>query len=317
MSNIRVEKIPLHVPRLEELSKVLETALSSTFVSAQVSVVDCPDLSQSPFSLAAKGICGNARIADIGGTAYLMPTPEMDKIYDIKLVPDWLEMKDGGLIIGAGGLANPVDGRLSEMIPNFYISPDKDHIFNLSHSCRVIPETGDYKFESVKDQYTCRQLASLYVSEGKQGKVVEVRASGRTSKMDFLKIIKMALEAEYGSKPVAVGGTFRMTRGKANIHVMPGYSATPLLTNADVTNWLKFYDMNSPLVMVGYLVSHDPGYNLRLEHFHCFSDHGDGGHFHYDVTPTEVEYIGYFNIPEFVYRVDRWSSDHHSIDYAD
>ena len=29
-----------------------------------------------------------------------------------------------------------------------------------------------------------------------------------------------------------------------------------------------------------------------------FSRHGDGGHYHYDTTPDEVEYIGYFNLAE-------------------
>jgi len=51
------------------------------------------------------------------------------------------------------------------------------------------------------------------------------------------------------------------------------------------------------------------GLNLRMEHFHCFSEHGDGGHFHYDVTPSEAEYVGYFNVPEFLYRVDNYPSD--------
>ena len=51
------------------------------------------------------------------------------------------------------------------------------------------------------------------------------------------------------------------------------------------------------------------GLNLRMEHFHCFSEHGDGGHFHYDVTPTEAEYVGYFNIAQYMFRVDNYPSD--------
>jgi len=46
-----------------------------------------------------------------------------------------------------------------------------------------------------------------------------------------------------------------------------------------------------------------------MEHFHCFSEHGDGGHFHYDVTPTEAEYIGYFNIAQYMFRVDNYPSN--------
>ena len=46
------------------------------------------------------------------------------------------------------------------------------------------------------------------------------------------------------------------------------------------------------------------GLKLRMQHFHCFSDHGEGGHFHFDTTPEEAEYVGYFNVPEYMYRVD-------------
>ena len=38
----------------------------------------------------------------------------------------------------------------------------------------------------------------------------------------------------------------------------PRFSETPLKTDADVNNWLKFYDMSSPLVCVGVFESHDP-----------------------------------------------------------
>ena len=46
------------------------------------------------------------------------------------------------------------------------------------------------------------------------------------------------------------------------------------------------------------------GLDLRVEHTHCFSSHGDGGHYHYDVTPKDVEYFGYFVPVEKIYRVD-------------
>lgn len=45
--------------------------------------------------------------------------------------------------------------------------------------------------------------------------------------------------------------------------------------------------------------------DLRVEHFHCFSEHGQGGHYHFDTTPNEVEYRGYFMLADYVYRVDQ------------
>jgi hypothetical protein len=41
-----------------------------------------------------------------------------------------------------------------------------------------------------------------------------------------------------------------------------------------------------------------------MEHTHCFSDHGVGGHYHYDATPADVAYEGYFVVAERLFRVD-------------
>jgi hypothetical protein len=45
--------------------------------------------------------------------------------------------------------------------------------------------------------------------------------------------------------------------------------------------------------------------DLRVQHFHSFSTHGDGGHYHIDITPDIVEYEGYFTIGHRIVRVDR------------
>jgi hypothetical protein len=46
-----------------------------------------------------------------------------------------------------------------------------------------------------------------------------------------------------------------------------------------------------------------------MEHTHCFGGdgggEGDGGHYHFDTTPEEVEYEAYFNTAKVVYRVDQ------------
>jgi hypothetical protein len=98
MSGLAVQKTALHVPPLEEISGgkseivfhicqmstsavvVLEKALNANFSSVSVSVVECPDLSEKPWSLAAPGLCGRARIADVGGVPNLIPLVERDKI---------------------------------------------------------------------------------------------------------------------------------------------------------------------------------------------------------------------------------------------
>jgi hypothetical protein len=52
------------------------------------------------------------------------------------------------------------------------------------------------------------------------------------------------------------------------------------------------------------------GLDLRVEHTHCFSTHGEGGHYHEDVSPETVVYEGYFTPAERLFRIDRPSQTH-------
>lgn len=66
------------------------------------------------------------------------------------------------------------------------------------------------------------------------------------------------------------------------------------------------YEICHVLLNVVYM----QGYDLRVEHTHCFSNHGEGGHYHYDTTPDEVEYHGYYTLLEKLYRIDRPTNTH-------
>uniref|UniRef100_A0A7N4V6G2 Chromosome 11 open reading frame 54 n=1 Tax=Sarcophilus harrisii TaxID=9305 RepID=A0A7N4V6G2_SARHA len=90
----------------------------------------------------------------------------------------------------------------------------------------------------------------------------------------------------------------------------PEFSSCPLTSDEDVNNWLHFFEIKAPLVCQPVFVSRDPGFDLRLEHTHCFSHHGEGGHYHYDTTPDTVEYLGYFLPAEVLYRIDKPKETH-------
>jgi len=79
----------------------------------------------------------------------------------------------------------------------------------------------------------------------------------------------------------------------------------------EVNNWLRFYEFGPHLLMISCLMTDDPTSNkslhLRLEHTHFYSldkNSHEGGHYHYDTTPDEIEYEGYFSLAEKVYRVE-------------
>ena len=71
--------------------------------------------------------------------------------------------------------------------------------------------------------------------------------------------------------------------------------------------WIQFLTVANFLKILSFCVQ---GLDLRIEHFHCFSDHGEGGHYHYDVTPDDVQYTGFFNVAEKIYRIDRPLTTH-------
>uniref|UniRef100_M3ZSZ1 Chromosome 11 open reading frame 54 n=1 Tax=Xiphophorus maculatus TaxID=8083 RepID=M3ZSZ1_XIPMA len=146
---------------------------------------------------------------------------------------------------------------------------------------------------------------------GMNAEVIEVRAKRRTGSNSLVTALRKTLAAQYPEKSLALGGTFIIQKGKAKIHIMPReFSACPLNTDDEVNNWLKHFEVSAPLICQSVLVSRDPGLDLRVEHTHGFSHHGEGGHYYIDTTPDTVEYLGYFLPAEFVYRIDRPKDTH-------
>ncbi|XP_070571698.1 ester hydrolase C11orf54 homolog [Ptychodera flava] len=293
----------LYIPDFEEVTEVLRGGLESNFANVSVDVVDCPDLTQPPFTLAAQGICGSPRLADVGGVPYLMPLANKDKIYNFEKVSVQVDVPDA-FIIGAGAGPHHIVGVNNELIPNIRVGGE-----NKTYTCKINPDDNSYILEKAKSKDFCL-LANLYVSEGKPGKVIEVKASKRTGEENFVTCMRKTLKAKYGEKPVGFGGVFLIEKGKAKIHVMPEFSTKPIESDAAVNEWLKFYEMKATLVCLSTFISADPGLDLRVEHTHCFSHHGDGGHYHYDVTPEEVEYRGFFVPAEYIYRIDAPEKTH-------
>ncbi|XP_033108492.1 ester hydrolase C11orf54-like [Anneissia japonica] len=306
---LKVDSRKLFVPDKQELCKVLVEGLKENFADASVSVVDCPDLTQLPFTLASPGLCGNPRLADVGGVPNLIPLANKEKKYDIEKVAELVDLP-GAYVLGAGAGCYQFFNFNCEMMANIKTKGGQSNERrNCTRISKVNPEDGSCVLQTCET--TCFSLmANLFLSDGKPGKVIKVRASKRTGEENFVTCMRKTLAKKYGDKTVGLGGTFLIEQGKAKFHVMPDYSKTPLNTNDDVNNWLKFYEMMSPLVCFSCFLSHDPGLDLRLEHSHGFGHHGVGGHYHYDVTPDEVVYEAYYQVAETIYRVDAPTETH-------
>lgn len=303
MGSWSVKKHSLEPPTLEELGPVIQAGLATNFTDVSVEVTTSPDLRLPPFHLAAEGISGNERIADIGGPPYLHPFPKFDRKYSMIELMKLMEMGETkGFVLGAGAGPFHVVGVNSELVPN--LSYENGQFVNLTHIAKI-DEKGGCVCEKVPgDSKDCALMANLFGSDGRTGKVLKITAKKRTGKLDFISTIQNALKTKYGDQPVSMGGVFVITNGKAILHVMPDFSKEPMEV-AQVKDWLKFFEMASPLICLTAFHSYDPGLDLRMEHTHCFSQHGEGGHYHYDSTPADVQYEAYLNTAKTLYRIDQ------------
>jgi hypothetical protein len=296
-----VQKLELNAPTLEELIEPLSAGLSSNFQDSSVEVVSCPDLREPPYNLAAPGLCGHPRIADIGGPPNLAPTPKLDRKYSFVDMVELMEMGHTGAVIGASAGPFHELGVNSELMPNW--SYEEDAVTNRTHYAKI-DDKGACLCERL-DSTDFGLMANLFGSDGRPGKVLKITAKIRTGEDNFTATIQKALKAKFDDRVVSMGGVFVIKKGKANLHVMPDFSRTPLKSREEVEKWLRYFDMMAPLVCLSVFHSHDPGLDLRMEHTHCFSDHNEGGHYHDDITPAEVEYEAYFNVADILYRIDR------------
>lgn len=308
MTKWPTQNYPLPSTTLKDVLPAIEKGLKGNFKETSVEIAPCPDLTQAPFHLAGEGLCGNERIADIGGPPNLHPLPKFDRKYSLLELTQLMEMpREQGFVLGAGAGPFHAIGNNSELIPN--LSYEGAQVTNLSYYAQVEADGSVSCQKSPSED--CALMCNLFGSDGKPGDVLKIVAKIRTAKEDFVECIQNALKEAFGDHPVSMGGVFIIRKGKANLHVMPDFSKEPL-DNAQMATWLRFFDMSSPLVCLSVFHSHDPGLDLRMSHTHCFSTHGEGGHYHNDTTPNEVEYEAYFNIAKVVYRIDRPSFDEHS-----
>ncbi|KAK3861692.1 hypothetical protein Pcinc_026926 [Petrolisthes cinctipes] len=305
MSSLTSEHQALHVPPLEEVAAVLQTGLKKYFAEGSVTVVQCPDLTKEPYSLGAAGLCGSPRLADVGGVPYLMPTIQRDKLYDVKTLAKMVDLPES-FVLGAGAGPHDYIGVNSELMADVvtgtkYRNGSYTAKINATNKCELqkLPD----------DQSRCALMLNMFASEGRGGKVLRVWAKKRTGDTNLVSCLRQALEDHYGDKPVGLGGTFRLVEGSAKCHVMPDFSPVPLTCNDDVNKWLHFFDFPAPMVFMSTLVSKDPGMDLRTEHSHGYGK-DYGGHYHFDTTPDNVEYEAYYNLAEYMYRIDRPNVTH-------
>lgn len=279
--------------------------MKKNFAEVSVEIVDNPDLTQEPFYLASSGLSGDGTIIEYGNDDFLLPLVDKTKVYD--LIPTIREIssykeKD---FFACGAGAGPFEWlkQNSEGIYNLKVFQNGT-VDNESHVARTIA-TGVEVLKVPNNETRASLLGNIFLTEGKDGRVLKVTAKNRTGEENFISAMRLGLTESYPSdKVVGLGGAFVMKTGKAYIHVMDEFSETPLSLET-LNDWLTFHEMPAPLIALGDFVSQSTDFTLRLGHFHCFSKHNHGGHYHHDTTQEIVEYEGYFNVAERIILIDK------------
>ena len=218
--------------------------------------------------------------------------------------------------LGAGsGAMSCLDGHCGELIIN-------ENLIT-SESKSIIARVGRNK-ECIAEKYTARKhggLGNVFYTDGVKGKVIKIKIKGRSGKQGSLtQTMRKSLSDNLQIKDnehIALAGVFRILNGKIRSHVQPDYKDIkheyydPEQMKC-VKDFLQFYEPVGPELQ-GYCVlwTGDPtGGNLNLResgehtHFHSYTKKNVAGHYHFDVTPEEIEYEGYFNTAEEVHRVN-------------
>jgi len=281
---------------------LFKDALQLNFDHVEVKVVgESTDLTLPPWNLAGKGLTGNCRLLDIGGELNLFHAKNHSAVYDFGECAKLAE-NPGAFMIGPGAASRLVIGKNSELMANVNIKEDKYlSYYSAIQDDNVTPITAPYSSHEVGI------LLNLLACDGLPGPCIHVKASQRKGELNFVSCLRQALRKLYTEKnlTVGIGGTFQINKGTIKSHVMPDFLDKDV-TAEECGKWLKYFDAHAPLTCLSTFVTDDfYNNNLRMEHTHFFSGHGEGGHYHFDITPDIVEYEGYFVACETLYRIGR------------
>ena len=310
---LKIEKANFIEISLDKISEALQCGLAKNYKNVKVSVEDCPNLRE--WGCPAEGISGNEKIIDVGGEPYMHDTKYIGTEFDYEEIAKKIG-SDKSYALGAGsGAMSCLGGHCGELVIN-------ENLIT-SESKSIIARVGKNK-ECIAEKYTARKhggLGNVYYTDGVKGKVIKLKIKGRSGDQGSLpQAMRKALTDNLPIKDnehIALAGIFRILKGQIKSHVQPDYADIKheyydAKQMKCVKDFLQFYEPVGPELQ-GYSVlwTGDPtGGNLDLResgehtHFHSYTKENVAGHYHFDVTPNDIEYEGYFNIAKEVHRVN-------------
>ena len=310
---LKIEKADFKEISLDKISEALQSGLIKNYHQVEVSVQDCPNLKE--WGCPAEGISGNERIIDVGGEPYMHDPRHLGAEFDYEEISKKIGSAKSYALGAGSGAMSCLDGHCGELVIN-------ENLIT-SESKSIIARVGTNK-ECIAEKYTARKhggLGNVYYTDGVKGKVIKIKIKGRSGDQGSLpQAMRKALTDNLPIKDnehIALAGIFRILKGQIKSHVQPDYADIKheyydAKQMKCVKDFFQFYEPVGPELQ-GYSVlwTGDPtGGNLDLResgehtHFHSYTKENVAGHYHFDVTPNDIEYEGYFNIAKEVHRVN-------------
>ncbi|MDC3222745.1 DUF1907 domain-containing protein [Candidatus Pelagibacter sp.] len=310
---LKIEKADFKEISLDKISEALQSGLIKNYQQVEVSVKDCPNLKE--WGCPAEGISGNERIIDVGGEPYMHDPKHLGAEFDYEEISKKIGSEKSYALGAGSGAMSCLDGHCGELVIN-------ENLIT-SESKSIIARVGTNK-KCIAEKYTARKhggLGNVYYTDGVKGKVIKIKIKGRSGDQGSLpQAMRKALTDNLPIKDnehIALAGIFRVLKGQIKSHVQPDYADIKheyydAKQMKCVKDFLQFYEPVGPELQ-GYSVlwTGDPtGGNLDLResgehtHFHSYTKENVAGHYHFDVTPNDIEYEGYFNIAKEVHRVN-------------
>ena len=310
---LKIEKADFKEISLDKISEALQKRLIKNYHEVDVSVQDCPNLRE--WGCPAEGISGNERIIDVGGEPYMHDQNYIGAEFDYEEISKKIGSEKSYALGAGSGAMSCLDGHCGELVIN-------ENLIT-SESKSIIARVGKNK-ECIAEKYTARKhggLGNVYYTDGVKGKVIKIKIKGRSGDQGSLpQAMRKALSDNLPIKDnehIALAGVFRILKGQIKSHVQPDYADIKheyydAKQMKCVKDFLQFYEPVGPELQ-GYSVlwTGDPtGGDLDLResgehtHFHSYTKENVAGHYHFDVTPNDIEYEGYFNIAKEVHRVN-------------
>ena len=310
---LKIEKSKFKEYSLDKISEALQVGLSNNYKAVEISIVDCPNLRD--WGCPSEGIIGNQKIIDVGGEPYMHDPKFIGAEFDYEEISKMIGSEKSYALGAGSGAMSCLEGHCGELVIN-------ENLIT-SESKSIIARVGSNK-ECIAEKYTARKhggLGNIFYTDGVRGKVIKIKIKGRSGEQGSLpqamrKALSDNLKIE-GNDHLALAGVFRILKGKIKSHVQPDYADIKHEYYDQeqmkcVKDFLQFYEPVGPELQ-GYSIlwTGDPtGGDLNLResgehtHFHSYTKENIAGHYHFDVTPEEIEYEGYFNTAEEVHRVN-------------